>query len=72
MPDVTLLGLVSLKLFFGKDENKKIVHYIFSEYSQREQTIESPSSDKGTSNPSLAQFGQLVIPLIIVISRLIY
>jgi len=30
---------------------RKIIHCIFSEYSQREQIIESPSSDKGTSNP---------------------
>jgi len=43
---------------------RKIVHCIFSEYPQREQTIESTSSFKGTVNPSFAQLGHLVYPLI--------
>jgi len=43
-----------------------------SVYPQREQTIESPSSFKGTVNPFLEQLGHLVKPLMIVISRLNY
>ena len=59
-------------IFWEGLELRKIVHCIFSEYSQREQTIESPSALRGTVNPSLEQLGHLVKPLIIGISYLNY
>ena len=49
-----------------------MVHCIFSEYSQREQTIESPSALRGTVKSSLEQLGHLVKPLIPVILLLNY
>ena len=39
---------------------EKIVYCVFSEYLQREHTMVSQSSFKGTVNPSLAQFGHFV------------
>lgn len=50
-------------IFLERMKLKKKGQFIFSENPQREQSMELPSSLKGTVNPSLVHFGHLVNPL---------